>query len=348
MKQSGTLSNVNELNTAFIQQMQRPAVKKICTDNENNNLNNELLNTNNNNHRDFASIFDEQKEKKSMNITNNSNVNDNLYAHYFLNESIVDENYIEKINASTAQNLNIEIINSLIMPKGLIIKINALGMTENSLRNAFDGHTYFGYLNDLTNNNQIDFLVKQKEDIPTEDKLIGRHFRIKYNPDENVYSIKDFGCGYGTFMKILTQIQIKDSYLINLGNSYIVCTFGVEELDVDEQTINNPQNFLNIKVFSGNSKKEPYFFNPEQTNKIYIGRDVECDIIIDDNLLSRIHCTLEFIDDIWMITDGKNTDDGKNKPSTNGSWLYLIEETEIYNEMIFKSNQNVYKCTLSD
>ena len=40
------------------------------------------------------------------------------------------------------------------------------------------------------------------------------------------YYIIDLGFGFGTFMKIGTEI--KDNYLINLGNSYIVCTFDID------------------------------------------------------------------------------------------------------------------------
>ena len=36
----------------------------------------------------------------------------------------------------------------------------------------------------------------------------------------------------------------------------------------------------------------------------------------------------------------------EDKPSTNGTWLCLMEEMPIKDGMIFKSNQNQYKCTL--
>ena len=34
----------------------------------------------------------------------------------------------------------------------------------------------------------------------------------------------------------------------------------------------------------------------------------------------------------------------KEDGSTNGTWSYLIEETEIYDGMIFKGNQNLFMC----
>ena len=62
--------------------------------------------------------------------------------------------------------------------------------------------------------------------------------------------------------------------------------------------------------------------------------------------MSRIHCTIEYKDEQgWFISDGKiDEESSQNRPSTNGTWLYLIEETPIIDNMIFKSNQNVYEC----
>ena len=47
----------------------------------------------------------------------------------------------------------------------------------------------------------------------------------KFAPNNMKYYIKDLGCGYGTFKKISKETKLKDSYLINIGNSYIVFTF---------------------------------------------------------------------------------------------------------------------------
>ena len=55
------------------------------------------------------------------------------------------------------------------------------------------------------------------------------------------YFIKYLGCGFDIFQKI-KKIKIKDIYLINKGNSYIINTFGVEEYDVNEKGINNGEN----------------------------------------------------------------------------------------------------------
>ena len=75
--------------------------------------------------------------------------------------------------------------------------------------------------------------------------------------------------------------------------------------------------------------------------------DNSCDVIIDDNLLSRVHCTILYKIGIgWFIRDGKINIDDNNcfKPSTNSTWLFLINEIPIYDGMIFKSNQNLFQC----
>ena len=224
-------------------------------------------------------------------------------------------------------------------------------MISDSKRNAFDGNTFFGYFGEneeedgIKVNNEVDFEIKPKDN-NFENKALGRHFRIRFDLITMGYLIKDLGCGYGTFKKITSETKIKDSYLINIGNSYIVCTFGVDEYDVNEKGIADGDKMLNIKVFSEIPKTEPYFFNPQQIKRIYVGRDICCNIIVDDNLLSRVHCTIEYKENEgWLISDGKIDDDiSQNRPSTNGTWLYLIEETPINDKMIFKSNQNVYEC----
>ena len=236
-------------------------------------------------------------------------------------------------------------------------------MTENSKRKAFDGNTFFGFLgeeNDLTKdnkenqdnnseeiNNDIDFIIMPREN-NNDNKNIGRYFRIRYDLISMGYLIKGLECGFGTFKKITEKTKLKDCYLINLGNSYIVCSFGIDELNISETSIIDADKILNIKVYSEVQKAEPHFFNPQQFKKIYIGRDISCNIIVDDTLLSRIHCTIEYKEgDGWFIMDGRANDGFcEDKPSTNGTWLCLMEEMPIKDGMIFKSNQNQYKCTL--
>ena len=340
---ANTQNGVQEINTAKIK-MNGLDKKKISTD--------AYADFQQGNH--FQNIISKNNQNDNTNDqTNNNNINYALNTDNTLDYNNVSQATIEKLKkiVNKVDILEIEIINSLTLQRGLKIQINALGMISDSKRNAYDGNTFFGYLGEnyeeegIKENNEIDFEIKPKEN-NYENKALGRHFRIRFDLISLGYLIKDLGCGYGTFKKITNETKIKDSYLINIGNSYIVCTFGVDEYDINEKGIADGDKMLNIKVFSEIPKTEPYFFNPQQIKRIYVGRDISCNIIVDDNLLSRVHCTIEYRDNEgWFIYDGKIDEDiSQNRPSTNGTWLYLIEETPIYDQMIFKSNQNVYEC----
>jgi hypothetical protein len=306
---------------------QRNKPKKIITDNE--DINNNLLGNNNENN-------------KIQNFLESNNNENNL-------NEIDNENYINQIKKvyNKSPKLNVEILNSYIIPRGFVIQIDPLGMVSNSLRNVRDGIVYFGFFSPEDenskdeNNNKIDFLIKPKDD-NYESRFVGKHFQIKFNPNDLKYYIKDLGFGYGTFAKLMKETLIKDNYLINIGNSYIVCSYGM-----DDKEKNDDKNILNIKIFD-NTKRNPFFCKPKENKKYLIGRDVKCDIIIDDSLLSRIHCTIYYDNEkeMWFIHDGtmKKNKEGEYKYSTNGTWLFLIDDTLIENDMIFKVNQNLYQC----
>jgi len=291
-------------------------------------------------------------------IQNNINL-----GHNDLNTSNTNENVpsmstslLQKL-VNKADKLEIEIINSLSENSNSKIEINTLGMVQGSKRKAKDGITYFGLIdednsyidtNNNNNNNQdVDYIINTNEIINEENNnLLGRHFRIRFDINTMKYYIKDLGRGFGTFKKIINKAKIKDSYLLNIGNSYIVCTFGVDEYYQEGMGIEDGDKTLNIKVFSEIPQTEPHFFNPKQFKRVYIGRDISCNIIVDDSLLSRVHCTIEYNDEEgWVIYDGKIGDDeSKNKQSTNGTWLYLIEEIPIEEGLIFKNNKNAFEC----
>lgn len=70
-----------------------------------------------------------------------------------------------------------------------------------------------------------------------------------------------------------------------------------------------------------------------------IGRSPNCDIRVDDELLSKMQATIYFDLEAraWTLVDGY-----AGKRSTNGTWLYLNEEVPIASGMLFKSNQTFF------
>ncbi len=61
---------------------------------------------------------------------------------------------------------------------------------------------------------------------------------------------------------------------------------------------------LNVKIFSGDIKHGIVSFFPEKSP-----RSSDCEILSDDNMLSRVHCTIEFKSDKWYIINGVINED---------------------------------------
>ena len=266
---------------------------------------------------------------------------------------------IEKIKEvySSSKKLFLEIMTSDNSKKFLTIEIDPYGYT-NSKRDKKDGITYFGY---QTGEWVVDYELKNPDNYYYDDAFNGKHFMIKFNPDNLNYYIKDLGRGFGTFIKIQEWTELKNNLLLNIGENYIVFSLGDEE---DEETKNDKgdknnkekeinlyqnddDNSLNIKIFSTKSQKI-FKLTPDNC-PVTLGRSSDNSIVIDDDMLSRIHCTIDFSKDKWYIQDGyaKNgLQEEEIKKSTNGSWIYAYDEIPIVDGMIFKANHNLFTCNL--
>ena len=142
-------------------------------------------------------------------------------------------------------------------------------------------------------------------------------------------------------------VEVKNNFLLSIGENYIVITIGVDnDLLLNENIIKNEENenLINLKVFSGNIRHGAFSFTPEKKSFL-IGRAAECDICIDDGMLSRFHCTFEFRNNKWFLKDGK-IENGKDKKSTNGTWIYAYEDILIKQGLIFKANHNLFICSI--
>ena len=282
-----------------------------------------------------------KKEEYLINAINNTEIKDKDNDEEEISPELISK--LEKIQYK-APKLELIIKDSLYLEIGLKIKINALGLVLKSLRNKKDGNTYFGILSPekKTNDIDIDFstidFLNNINNFKDNDIQYGRQFKIRFDINENCYFIKDcsYGSGYGTFMKIINETKIKDNTLINIGDNYIVFTLGVDD---NFENIEN-EKVLSIKVFRGEINNYSYVFNQKQIKKITIGKNENCNIVLEDNILDDIHCTIEYKKKLgWFINDGYD-----NKNSENGTWLGLSEETKIFEGMIIQSNQNIYEC----
>ena len=284
------------------------------------------------------------------NKSNNNNEENNTFL--IENEqSLIDTIKLKKV-FSKSKKLILEIMtNNKSCEKYITIEITPFGYI-NSKRQKKDGITYFGTIlgqgDDIEND--IDVEIKNNENYE-DDGFYGRHFMIKFNPDDLNYYIKDLGKGIGTFIKIQEWTEIKNNLLLNIGDNYIVLSFDDDENEENENNNNidnQLENFLNIKIFSLSTQVKSYKFYTSDC-PITIGRSNENNIYIDDDMLSRIHCTIDIGNGKWYIQDGyaKNgLREEEIKKSTNGCWIYAYEEVQIVNKMIFKANHNLFICNL--
>ena len=132
-------------------------------------------------------------------------------------QNIVDIEKIKKV-FSIAKKLILEIVSSDDLDdKFNQIEIDPLGYV-NSKRQK-DGITYFGYQNEEELG--IDYIFKYSDNFDI-NNFNGKHFMIKFNPDDLNYYIQDLGKGCGTFIKIQEWTEIKNNLLLNIGENYIV------------------------------------------------------------------------------------------------------------------------------
>jgi predicted component of type VI protein secretion system len=80
-----------------------------------------------------------------------------------------------------------------------------------------------------------------------------------------------------------------------------------------------------------------------EVKEVIIGRTPECDIKIDDKLLSKLQCSMVNDDGTWILIDGY---DGKG--STNGTWIYYNEDYEMKEGMVFKANQTIFNVKINE
>ena len=252
--------------------------------------------------------------------------------------------------------LEITVIGSQSMSYGTKIKIDKMGLIGKSLRNIKSNITYFGFIEDLSlnnenNENSIDYLIPQKkfDDEETDNvKFIGRFFRIYFNTKNLNYYLRDLGNCLGTYVKVKESIILKNEDMINVGDTYLIFNF---ENDKSKNNTNNDIINIQIAELNKNNESQNRKFSFNSSKKIIrIGRKkYNNDIELNDHLVSKVNCNIQYDEkNGWKIKDGNEiiTETGENKitNSTNGTWILAIDDFLIYDNMIFKSNLNLFRC----
>ena len=227
------------------------------------------------------------------------------------------------VDLSSAPKLRLVSIDSPALQAGKMLHLNAYGL-EGSLRAEKDNVTFIG--SDAASG-QNDFAI------PMDPSLGAKHLMIKYNPSTSKYYLKDLGDGSGTFARIDIPVLLKHGYIISFGESHMVVHLSGDSTKPS----------LTVKFLDGSKADQSFQYSPGD-RPVRIGRMADCNIKFDDNSLSRYQCSLLFVEDKgWFAVDG----DGK-KCSTNGTWLFVDELFEIFNNMVFKAGQTLFQAQYED
>lgn len=244
--------------------------------------------------------------------------------------------------AKSAQHLRLRVVSSSVLPKGTLFNISALG-AEESLRKARDGRTYFGCKKRAEKGNKaspvLNDVILPASDPELTERHRGRHFMIEFDPTRDAYFIKDLGNGFGAFAKLDSQLTLRDNNLLHIGESFVVVNLVPGKTQEAEPR-------LRLKLFGGPNTGEVFYFSVSELvqGRIRVGRNHLCEIPIDDGLISKVQFTVHYEEETgWMLADG---DWEQQRPSTNGTWVYLSEEYELYNGMVFKVSSTLIQAML--
>lgn len=275
----------------------------------------------------------------SKEIIKKPNQKNNILLTDFLNlfTNKIEQQLYAKIIRDSCANLNVfptlevNIITTSLPLKLENFNISPFGM-DNTPRMSSDGIVFFGYSNRI---NLFDFTFPMPPNSNRDNKEShSLLFVIFFNPYDITYYIRNIEKGLGAFMKII-KYNIEDNSLISIGDTYLVLSF-----ESNISTMSTPTTALVIKVFNSQIQNQTIKFN-KSDQIIRIGRGVDCELSIEDCLLSKIQCIITYSNGKWLLSDG----DG-SKLSTNGTWSYIIEPAIINNDFVFKANHTLFKIFL--
>ena len=330
----------NNINNLKLQESaEKNQEDKINIVNINNNIydknsNNEVSNENNKIEEENSRI----KSQKSIpiNINNINKINDDIAkkSHIIEEEKNPEDPLISyitsnrKISDEIIQNSSKLIVEEI---EGKLfnnkkIEINAGGMVGG--RNKKDGFTIFGQNPEKSSNNDMfipDFELNISSNYGSNNNFSYPYiFSIYYKIEDKNYYIRSYS-GKGSDNKILfiklrnkNKYKIKQKEIISAGS----IIFQIHPINDNELEIINLTNKKYHKIFDGNKQK-----------LVTIGRHKECDFSFPkDKSFSRYQTCFEYDENKkeWSIIDGKDKD------STNGTWIFGTHSFLIKDEMFIE------------
>ena len=280
--------------------------------NQNNKIKIKEIMRNDNNINDINNIYEIKKTKNI--IEEEKNPEDPLISHITSNRKISEE-----LIKNSSKLILEEIEGKLFNEK--IIEINAGGMVGG--RNKKDGFTIFGQNPEKSSNKDIFIPDLELNILNNENNFSYPYiFTIYYKIEDKSYYIRAYS-GKGSENKILfIKLRNKNKYILNqkelISAGSII--FQITPINESELEIINLTFRRNNKIFDGNKQK-----------LVTIGRYKECDFSFPkDKSFSRYQTCFEYDSNTkkWSIIDGKDKD------STNGTWIFGTHSFLIKNEMI--------------
>ena len=280
--------------------------------NQNNKIKIKEIMHNDNNINDINNIYEIKKNKNI--IEEEKNPEDPLISYITSNRKISEE-----LIKNSSKLILEEIEGKLFNEK--IIEINAGGMVGG--RNKKDGFTIFGQNPEKSSNKDIFIPDLELNILNNENNFSYPYiFTIYYKIEDKSYYIRAYS-GKGSENKILfIKLRNKNKYILNqkelISAGSII--FQITPINESELEIINLTFRRNNKIFDGNKQK-----------LVTIGRHKECDFSFPkDKSFSRYQTCFEYDSNTkkWSIIDGKDKD------STNGTWIFGTHSFLIKNEMI--------------
>ena len=322
----------NSINNLLLESNEKSQEEKINNSNINNNdnINNNIKDNNDENNiiNENSNIVIENNEvksqksiskninelsKKSNIVEEEKNPEDPLISYITSNRKISDE----EIQNSSKLILE-EIEGNLFNEKK--IEINAGGMVGG--RNKKDGFTIFGQNIEKNSNNDM-FIPDLELNLSNNNNFTYPYiFSIYYKMEDKSYYIRSYS-GKGSDNKILfiklrnkNKYPLKQKEIISAGSVIFQVNpiINSNELEIIDLTYKK-----NSKIFDGNKQK-----------LVTIGRHKECDFSFPrDKSFSRYQTSFEYDENKkeWSIIDGKDKD------STNGTWIFGTHSFLIKDEM---------------
>jgi hypothetical protein len=202
----------------------------------------------------------------------------------------------------SSKELRLKVKNSQKLAKNLVININYKGYMDSSTI----GVVYFGNKRkDSKSGKRINDFV-----IPCDENLYGQLFVIFYSDESDEFYIRDLGLGQGVYLKLDYSYKLTSDILINIGETHLYFKIVLGS--------NSYPNLI-LTVFTLKDTKTYCFYAQEQhIAPIRIGRASDCDISINDMLLSKYQASILYSHSQgWMLIDGNII---RQRPSTNGAW----------------------------